>query len=411
MAQQIPAHIHPKLVPYVYRSTAFESQAITKLESRTVPGIMAGYIGPMGGVTVHQQTHTVLEQVHAGTITFGTAIFDGPGGRTQGFSLIESQVVMPGTVIYLGIEPEYWVFQYESMARPRMIIAEPPSDRKTPQLPFPTQGTDLRSPEAQMNMRAANYPMRAYLDRMGKNTPRSLLSAARLSALMADVRTKIGQRYNWASWPRAKKDLPGDASVLERLLWPITKYKPVKIHDHFGITQKVSGEVNKAWLGGGLVLGTLANFLASGPLFADVLRTLHLNQWFYMGTFTGVLIRWLFFVFCALALLSRFMKPATKKPFTFDEEAFFKVINTPYHPRTRLGFWYGPSLYFGNMSTDTSLMSDAQMADHFLLCAHQDAAFACTSYDQLVKQLDDTKLTPQERQTLLDEIAATSPAY
>ena len=411
MAQQTPEHIHPKLVPYVYRSTTFESRVLTKLESRTVPGMVTGYVDPMGGVTVHQQTHTVLEQVDAGTVTFRTAVFDGPQGRTLGFSLAESQLVMPGTVIYLGIEPEYWVFQYASMPRPRMVIGEPPGDGRTASLPWTATGTDLQSAEAQMNLRAANYPMRAYLDRIGKNTPRTLLSAERLGRLMADAKTEIGKQYNWASWPRLKKDLPDDASFLERLVWPIAKYKPVKTHDYLGISQKVSGEVNKAWLGGGLILGTVANFLVSGTLLVDILRTLHLNQWFYMGTFTGVLIRWLFFVFCALALLSRFMKPAAKKPFKFDEDAFFKVINTPYHPRTRLGFWYGQSLYFGRFRTDTTLMSDAQMADHYLLCAHQDAAFACTSYDYLVKQLDDTKLTPHERQTLLDEIAATTPAY
>lgn len=411
MSHQIPAHIHPKLVPYVYRSTTFESQALTKLESRTVPGITTAYAGPMGGVTVYQQTHTVLEQVDAGIVTFRTAVFEGPDGHTVGFSLAESVMVLDGTVIYLGIEPEYWVFQLGNMATPRMIISEPPGGKRTPSLPWGKTGIDLQSPEAQMNMRAANYPMRVYLDRIGKNTPRTLLSAARLGGLMAKAKTEVGKLYNWKSWPRNKKDLPRDASVLERLLWPITKYKPVKTTDYFGMSQKVSGEVNKAWLGGGLVLGTLANYLVSGTLLVDILRTLHLNQWFYMGTFTGVLIRWLFFVLCVLVLLSRFMKPAIKKPFNFDEEAFFKLINMPYHPRTRLGFWYGKSMYFGRWTTETELMSDAQVEDLSVLWTHQDAAFAFTSYAELLGQLDDTKLTPQERQTLLDEIAATTPAY
>jgi hypothetical protein len=411
MTYQIPAHIHPKLVPYVYRSTTFHSQALTKLESRTVPGIATGYVDAMGGVTVHQPTHTVLEQVDAGVVTFRTAMFEAPDGSTVGFSLAESVLVMDGTVMYLGIEPEYWVFQYENMATPRIVISEPPGGKSTPSLPWKATGIDLQSREAQMDMRAANYPMRAYLDRIGKNTPRTLLSAARLGKLMADAKTEVGKHYNWKSWPRNKKDLPRDASFLERLGWPITKYKPVNTYDYFGMSQKVSGEVNKAWLGGGLVLGTLANYLVSRTVLVDILRTLHLNQWFYMGTFTGVLIRWLFFVLCALVLLSMFMKPAIKKPFHFDEEAFFKLINTPYHPRTRLGFWYGRSLYFGRWTTETKLMSDAQVADLSLLWAHQDAAFAFTSYADLVKQLDDTKLTPQERQTLLDEIAATTPAY
>lgn len=411
MTHEIPAHIHPKLVPFFYRSTKVECQALTKLESRTVPGTVTAVVGPMSSVTVHQQTHTVLEEVDAGIATSRTGLFEAPNGHTVEFYLAESQIVLPGTVIYLGIEAEYWVFQYESMARPHMVISAPPGDKDRPSLPWPGEGTDLQSREAQMDLRAATYPIRAYLDRIGKNTPRTLLSAARLGGLMAKAQTEIGKKYNWARWPRAKKDLPGDASVLERLLWPITKYKPVKTFDYFGMSQKVSGEVNKAWLGGGLVLGTLANFLVSGTLLVDILRTLHLNQWFYMGTLTGVLIRWLFFVFCALAVLSRFMKPAIKKPFKFDEEAFFKVINTPYHPRTRLGFWHGTSRYFGRYTTDISLMSDAQMEDHFLLWAHQDAAFVSTSYADLVKQLDDTKLTPQERQTLLDEIAATIPAY
>lgn len=410
MNHQIPPHIHPKLVPFVYRSTRVECQALTRLESRTVPGTVTAVVGPMNSVTVHQQTHSVLEQVDAGIVTFRTALFEAPDGRTVGFGLAESQIVLSGTVIYLGIEAEYWVFQYASMAGPRMVIGEPPDDTDGPSLPWTGTGADLQTREAQLDLRAANYPMRAYLDRIGKNTPRTLLSAARLGTLMTNAQTEIGKRYNWASWPRAKKDLPGDASFLERLLWPITKYKPVKTYDYFGLSQTVRGKVNKAWLGGGLILGTLANFLVSGTLLADLLRTLHLDQWFYMGTFTGALIRWLFFVVCALAVLSRFMRPAIKKPFKFDEEAFFKLINTPYHPRTRLGFWHGRSLY-GRYTTDTSLMSDARMEDHFLLCAHQDAAFVFTSYAGLVKELDDTKLTLQERQTLLDEIAATTPAY
>ncbi|MGK5025200.1 hypothetical protein [Janthinobacterium sp. RB2R34] len=411
MTHEIPPHIHPKLVPFVYRSTKVACQTITKFETRTVPGTVTAVVGPMSSVTVHQQTHSVLEQVDGGIVTFFTALFEAPDGHTVGFSLAEDQIVLPGTVIYLGIEAEYWVFQYERMARPQVVISAPPGGEAAPSLPWSGTGADLQSAEAQLDLRAANYPIRSYLDRIGKNTPRTLLSAARLGVLMADAQTATGQRYNWTPWPRNKKDLPGDASFLERLLWPITKYKPVKTDDYFGMPQKVSGEVNKAWLGGGIALGTLANFFVSGTLLVDILRTLHLNQWFYMGTIAGVLVRWLFFTFCALAILSRFLKPAIKKPFKFDEDAFFKVINTPYHPRTRLGLWYGKSLYLRRYMPETTLMSDAQMEDHVLLCAHQDTAFVFTSYACLVKQLDDTKLSPQERQTLLDEIAATTPAY
>jgi hypothetical protein len=410
MTHPTPAHIHPKLVPFVYRTTRINRIPITNTETRTVPGAVTVLGDAMGGFTVNQQFHTEHRQVNAGIVENYYAVFEGPDGSEMTFRAASAHPCRPGTVLYLGIEPEYYVYQYENMPAPRMIVEQPPGGRFTQWLPGNERGTDLQSPKGQMDMRAASYPLRDYLKRIGKGTPRTLIASTRLSDLMASVKAKIGTSYNYPIWPRRKEDLPADASFMERLLWPIMKYRPVKTHERFAIAQKVSGEVNKAWLGGGLVLGTLGNYLVSGTLLVDILRTLHLNQWFYMGTFTGVLIRWLFFVFCALALLSRFMKPAIKKPFKFDEDAFFKVIDTTYHPRTRLGFCYDKSFtdYSGK---NTDLMSDAELADYDLLWAHQEVSFMYDSYADLVRQLDETKLTPQERQTLLDEIAATTPAY
>lgn len=52
MTYQIPAHIRARLVPYVYRSTTLR-----------FPGIMTGYVDPMGGVTMHQQPTPCLERI------------------------------------------------------------------------------------------------------------------------------------------------------------------------------------------------------------------------------------------------------------------------------------------------------------------------------------------------------------
>jgi hypothetical protein len=315
-----------------------------------------------------------------------------------------------GTVLYIGIEKEFWVFQYEDMPTPRMIIETPPGGEDAVWLPGPNKGADLQSPKAQMDMRAATFPLRNYLDKIGKNTPRSLLSSSRLKDIMSEVKSNIAHSYKCADWPHRKDTLPKDASVFERIFWPILKYKPTKTDEYFGITQKVGGEINKTWVGSGLIVGTLASYMVDRIFLSQTLRALGLNPYFFMYTLTGLFYLWAFFTACSLAVLLVFMKPAIKKPFKFDEESFFKILNTPYHNQANLGFCcsdYVPTHTKGELD----MISDEQVKSNRLWSAHQSCAFIYKSYSDLVNKLEETKLTAEERATLLDQIAAQTPPF
>jgi hypothetical protein len=412
MSQQIPAHINPKLTPFVYRSTRTTAQPTTKTIERTVPGAISGFTDPNSGVvSINQQSsYTVSEQVYAGNVYFYFATFDGPNGSTIEFRVSDGFWLAVGTVLYIGIEKEFWVFQYEDMPTPHMIIETPPGGEKSVWLPGRGKGTDLQSPKAQMDMRAGTFPLRSYLDKIGKNTPRSLLSSSRLEAIMSKTKSDIAHTYKYADWPRRKDTLPKDASVLERIFWPILKYKPTKTHAYFGIAQKVSGEINKTWVGSSLIIGTLAAYMIDRIFLQQTLRALGLNPYFFMHTLTGLFFLWLFITGCSLAALLMFMKPAIKKPFKFDEESFFKILNTPYHNQANLGF-----CCLDYVSTHTqgelNFISDEQVKSNRLWSAHQECAFIYKSYSDLINKLEETKLTAEERVTLLDQIAAQPPSF
>ena len=411
MPHQIPAHINPKLTPFVYRSKRMTAQPTTKTVERTVPGAISGFADPNSGVvTINQQSsYTVSEQVYAGNVYFYFATFDGPNGSTIEFQVGDGFWLAVGKVLYIGIEKEFWVFQYEDMPTPHMIIETPPGGEKSVWLPGRDEGTDLQSPEAQMDMRAGTFPLRSYLDKIGKNTPRSLLSSSRLEAIMSKTKSNIAHSYKYADWPRRKDTLPKDASVFERIFWPILKYKPTKTLD-FGITQKVSGEINKTWVGSSLIIGTLAAYMVDGIFLQQTLRALGLNPYFFMHTITGLFFLWLFFTGCSLTALLMFMKPAIKKPFKFDEESFFKILNTPYHNQANLGFCCLD--YVDTHTKDKlDLISDEQVKSNRLWSAHQSCAFIYKSYSDLVNKLEETKLTAEERATLLDQIAAQPPSF
>jgi hypothetical protein len=411
MPHQIPANINPKLTPFVYRSTRTTQQQITKSVERTVPGAITGFADPNSGVvTINQQSHTVYEQAYAGTVDWHFAAFDGPNGSTIVFRAGDPHPLAVGTVLYIGIEKEFWVFQYEDMPTPRMIIETPPGGENSVWLPGRDKGTELQSPKAQMDMRAGTFPLRNYLDKIGKNTPRSLLSSSRLEDIMSKTKSDIARSYQAADWPRRKDTLPKDASVFERIFWPILKYKPTKTLDYFGFTQKVSGEINKTWVGSSLIIGTLASYMVDGIFLQQTLRALGLNPYFFMHTITGLFLLWTFFTGCSLAVLLVFMKPAIKKPFKFDEESFFKILNTPYHDQANLGFCsldYVSTHSKGGMT----LISDEQVKSNLLWSAHQRCAFIYKSYSDLINKLEETKLTAEERATLLDQIAAQPPSF
>jgi hypothetical protein len=411
MPHQIPVHINPKLTPFVYRSTRTTQQQVTKSVERTVPGAITGFADPNSGVvTINQQSHTVFEQVHAGTVDWYFAAFDGPNGSTIVFRTGGSHPLAVGTVLYIGIEKEFWVFQYEAMPTPRMIIEAPPGGEESVWLPGRDKGTDLQSSKAQMDMRAGTFPLRNYLDKIGKNTPRTLLSSSRLEDIMSKTKSDIARSYQAADWPRRKDTLPKDASAFERIFWPILKYKPTKTLDYFGFSQKVSGEINKTWVGSSLIVGTLVAYMVDGIFLQQTLRALGLNAEFFMHTLTGLFFLWTFFTACSLAVLLVFMKSAIKKPFKFDEESFFKILNTPYHNQTNLGF-----CCLDYVSTHTkgelSLISDEQVKSNSLWSAHQHCAFIYKSYSDLINKLEETKLTAEERATLLDQIAAQPPSF
>jgi hypothetical protein len=411
MPHQIPANINLKLTPFVYRSTRTTTQPTTKTVERTVLGAITGFTDPNSGVvTINQQSYTVSEQVYAGNVYFYFATFDGPNGSTIEFQVVDGYWLAVGTVLYIGIEKEFWVFQYENMPTPHLIIETPPGGEKWVWLPGPNKGTDLQSPKAQMDMRAGTFPLRNYLDKIGKNTPRSLLSSSRLEDIMSKTKSEVALSYSAAHWPRRKDTLPKDASAFERIFWPILKYKPTKTIEDFGISQKVSGEINKTWVGGSLIVGTLVAYLVDGIFLQQTLRALGLNPYFFMHTITGLFLLGMFFTVCSLAVLLVFMKPAIKRPFKFDEESFFKILNTAYHNQANLGF-----CCLDYVSTHTkgelNLISDDQVKSNLLWSAHQRCTFIYKSYSDLINKLEETKLTAEERATLLDQITAQPPSF
>lgn len=413
MTHEFPANINPKLTPFVYRSTRTTQQQITKSVERTVPGAITGFADPNSGVvTINQQSHTVYEQAYAGTVNWYFAIFDGPDSSTIEFQVASGHWIAVGTVLYIGIEKEFWVFQYEDMPTPRMVIDTPPGGEKAVRLPGRETGTDLHSPKAQMDMRAGTFPLRNYLDKIGKNTPRSLLSSSRLTDIMSEIKSNTAYSYKNTLWPHATDTLPKDASVFERIFWPILKYKPTETWQLDGFSQKVSGEINKTWVGSSLIVGTLVSYLVPGIFLQKILQALGHNPYFFMQTITGLFFLWVIFTLCSLAVLLVFMKPAIKKPFKFDEEAFFKVINTPYHNQANLGLCaldYVPKSTY--IKGNQYLITDEQVKSNRLWAAHQHFAFIYKSYSDLINKLEETKLTAEDRATLLDQIAAQQPPF
>lgn len=412
MPDQIPAHINPKLTPFFYRSKRTTAQPTTKTVERTVPGAISGFADPNSGVvTINQQSsYTVSEQVYAGNVYFYFATFDGPNGSTIEFQVSDGFWLAVGTVLYIGIEKEFWVFQYEDMPTPHMIIETPPGGEKSVWLPGRDKGTDLQSPKAQMDMRAGTFPLRSYLEKIGKNTPRTLLSSSRLESIMSKTKSEVALSYSAAHWPHRKDTLPKDASVFERIFWPILKYKSTKTLAPFGFTQKVSGEINKTWVGSSLIVGTLVAYMVDGIFLQQTMRALGLNENFFMHTFTGLFYLWVFFTACSLAVLLVFMKSAIKKPFKFDEESFFKILNTPYHNQANLGFCC-LDFVSSYIKGDLILISDEQVKSDRLWSAHQKCAFIYKSYSDLINKLEETKLTSEERATLLDQIATQPPSF
>ncbi len=396
-----PPHIHPQLRCFTYRAARQYNQVLTHTVSRSVPGAVSATADGYGGVRVHQSMNTVVDTQFGGTVAHYYASFENEQVGSIEFEISETHFFATGHRIYLWLDKEFWLFQMDSMPTPHAIFDHVPTPGGIARwFPAPTTGADLSAPHTQQKIKTARYPLRAYLATIHKNTPRSFLGTDRLQGVLAKAKTDAASRYNAATWPQAPKDKRWWA----RCLAPVLRYQSVKAETPFFPNQVVRGQLNKRWLSAGLVMGTTASWVFGNAWAHALLQSLGINTVFMLTSLWGALLPW--FAGCTVALMALlvFMVPAHKRPFVFDEEAFFKLINTPYHPNARVEFSISNVGNNAPWAGSLDLISDAELASRLLWRAHEECNFCYRSFEGLSTKLNDTKLTEEEKQQLLHEI-------
>ncbi|MDR3015007.1 MAG: hypothetical protein LBV56_06165 [Delftia acidovorans] len=387
-----PPNIHPHLARFTCDGERAHHQVLTNRVSTVTPGVITATSDGYGGIHVHQTLHETVSHQAAGTIARHYASFVSDDGRS-----VELEVTASGTydpTLYLWLDQEFWIFQTASMPEPCVIMGNVPGIAlDAPHYPSMHKGMPLSSDAARQNIQTALFDFRAFFQRIGKGSPRSLLGSDRLQNVMAAAKAESAQRHGNTAWPSAQAG-------------PVDRFLPVAVTapNAFAPRQTVGGQINTRWLGLGIALGLGVYFLLGNTITHAVLRATGTSSVFFMTSAGGLLVQLALYVGLSLAVLMLFMKPLVKKPFVFDEDAFFETINAPYHPEAKVGLVMNDlPRSFGKK---TEAFNAAELADHMRLRAHEKCDFRFRSHEELVRMLPATKLSDQEAAALLAEIAA-----
>ena len=400
MAEIQPVNIHPALHCFTYQKRVADTQVIEKLVERSAPGhITATDVGG-GVIAVHQAVNSVFEKKFEGTVTHWYALFSNEKFGSLKFHVANQQHFSPGDRIHLWLDKEFWLFQTNEMHAPRVHFGYVPKDGAWgPWYPSDISGEELNTQETQLNLRAAMFQLREFLGGIHKNTPKSFLSVPRLEQIFGTAKHEAGLCYSRATWPKRGTK----PSVVGWILSPILKYKAVPAPTPFCPTQTITAELNKRWLSLGFVIGTITFWLFGNELVHSIIRAFGLNQVFWMMTLSGVALQWVAFVLFVLASMAVVMKPAIRRSFAFDESSFFTLINTPYHPKARVGF--SSNIYSDHTSShQEDYSSDKTINDLNIWRAHEQCNFVFHDFAKLESMLSATKLSEVEKNTLLVEI-------
>ncbi|OYO29821.1 hypothetical protein [Janthinobacterium sp. PC23-8] len=405
MPEAVTYPIHPALARYTCRSTRQYNHLLTTSVTRNGPTSTMLVNNGYGNATLHQTTSTYTDQQIVGSVAQFYALFENDSKEQIEFRIASLHSVTPGEHIYLLLEKQFWLFQLEKMSEPRVVFGHlPEMGNCAPYLSVCEQALRLSDPESQQRIKLALFPLKDYLAGIGKGTPRTFLGTGRLEEVLSESKARASDSYSNASWPRWRRDSHERANFPDNVLWPILKYKAVNAATTLSPQQMVRGQLSRTWMTSGLVLGSLAFFADRGTVVQQIYRALNMQTPVYFHfSLTVILLQWLIWVIVALLLTMIFISPASKRPFKFDEEQFYRIVNKPYHREARVGFEMKGSFYDA-IADDKALISDTELENRRLLAAHNKFDFFYKSHEEFVEKLKSTKLNDEEKQRLLMEI-------